>query len=266
MKASRKISLAGKVALVTGAGSGIGAATARLLAEAGVKVGVLSRTAAEVRKVAKEIQRRGGEAMALTADVGGTVAMFGAVRKLQRKWKRLDIVFANAGVNGVWAPLEELTVDQWDETMRINLRGTFLTIKAALPLLSKRGGSVIVTSSVNGTRMFSNSGASAYATTKAAQVALAKMLAVELARHKIRVNAICPGRIDTEIDENTEDIAPETLKPKVEFPEGNIPLTGKEAGTSEQVARLVLFLASDDSDHVTGAEIFIDGAQSLLQG
>jgi NAD(P)-dependent dehydrogenase (short-subunit alcohol dehydrogenase family) len=114
--------------------------------------------------------------------------------------------------------------------------------------------------------MFSNSGASAYATTKAAQVALAKMLAVELARHKIRVNVICPGRIDTEINENTEDIAPETLKPKVEFPEGNIPLTGKKAGTSEQVASLVLFLASDKSDHITGAEIFIDGAQSLLQG
>ena len=266
MKAPRKKSLAGKVALVTGAGSGIGAAAARLLGQAGARVGVLSRTAAEVRKVAKEIQREGGEAIALTGDVGDANEMFAAVRKLQRKWKRLDIVFANAGVNGVWAPLEKLTVEQWDETMRINLRGTFLTIKAALPLLSKRGGSVVVTSSVNGTRMFSNAGASAYATTKAAQVAFAKMLAVELARHKIRVNVICPGRIDTEIEENTEDLAPEALKPKVEFPEGNIPLTGKRAGTSEQVARLVLFLASDDSDHITGAEIFIDGAQSLLQG
>jgi NAD(P)-dependent dehydrogenase (short-subunit alcohol dehydrogenase family) len=266
MKASRKKPLAGKVALVTGAGSGIGAAAARLLGEAGAKVGVLSRTAKEVRKVAKEIQGESGEAMPLTADVGDAKEMLGAVRKLQRKWNRLDIVFANAGVNGVWAPLEKLTVEQWDETMRINLRGTFLTIKAALPLLSKRGGSIIVTSSVNGTRMFSNAGASAYATTKAAQVAFAKMLAVELARHKIRVNVICPGRIDTQIDENTEDIAPETLKPKVEFPEGNIPLTGKKAGTSEQVASLVLFLASDDADHITGAEIFIDGAQSLLQG
>ena len=252
--------------MVTGAGSGIGAATARLLASEGAKVGLLSRTGSELRKLARLIQDEGGEALPLVADVGDARQMFAAVKKLRRKWQRLDIVFANAGVNGVWAALEDLTVEDWDETMRINLRGTFLTIKAALPALSERGGSVIVTSSVNGTRMFSNAGASAYATTKAAQVALAKMLAVELARHQIRVNVICPGRIDTEINENTDDRAPESLAPKVEFPEGSIPLTGKRAGTSEQVAQLVLFLASNASAHITGAEIFIDGAQSLFQG
>jgi NAD(P)-dependent dehydrogenase (short-subunit alcohol dehydrogenase family) len=266
MKISRHKPLAGKVALVTGAGSGIGAASARLLAQQGAKVAVLSRTGGEVRKIAREIEREGGEALAVTADVGKPEAMLAAVRKIQRKWKRLDIVFANAGVNGVWAPLEKLKVEDWDETVRINLRGTFLTIKTALPLLSDRGGSVIVTSSVNGTRMFSNAGASAYATTKAGQVALAKMLAVELARHRVRVNVICPGRIDTEISDNTEDEAPESLTPKVEFPEGSIPLTGKKAGTSDQVAKLVLFLASEESDHITGAQIFIDGAQSLFQG
>ena len=92
------------------------------------------------------------------------------------------------------------------------------------------------------------------------------LLAVELGRKQIRVNAICPGSIETEIDENTQDRAPEGLAPKVEFPEGEIPLTGKVPGTAEQVAELALFLASDASSHVTGAEIFIDGAQSLLQG
>lgn len=266
MKHTRQKPLAGKVALVTGAGSGIGAASARILAEQGAKVAVLSRTASEVRKIVRLIQDEGGEALAVTADIGNSAAMISAVRKVQRKWKRLDIVFANAGVNGVWAPLEKLSVEDWDETVRINLRGTFLTIKTALPLLSQRGGSVIVTSSVNGTRMFSNAGASAYATTKAGQVALAKMLAVELARHRIRVNVICPGRIDTEINENTSDRAPESLVPKVIFPEGSIPLTGKKAGTADQVGKLVLFLASEESDHITGAQIFIDGAQSLFQG
>lgn len=266
MKTARRKSLAGKVALVTGAGSGIGAAAARLLASEGAKVGLLSRTAREVRQLARLIADEGGEALSLTADVSHAGQMAEAVKKLRRKWKRLDVVLANAGVNGVWAPLEKLRVEDWDETMRINLRGTFLTIKTALPLLSQRGGSVIVTSSVNGTRMFSNAGASAYATSKAGQVALAKMLAVELARHRIRVNAICPGRIDTEIDDNTRDRAPESLTPKVEFPEGPIPLTGDRAGTVEQVARLVLFLAAETSDHITGAEIFIDGAQSLFQG
>ena len=264
MKSQQKLS--GRVALVTGAGSGIGEAAARLFAAEGAKVGVLSRTTSEVKKLARDIAKGGGEALPLTADVGDEHEMKTALAKLHRKWKRVDVIFANAGINGVWAPLAKLKIEEWDETMRINLRGTFLTIKLAIPYFPPKGGSVIVTSSVNGTRMFSNVGASAYATTKAAQVAFAKMLAVELGRQHIRVNAICPGSIETEIDENTQDRAPEGLAPKVEFPEGEIPLTGKVPGTADQVAELALFLASDDSSHITGAEIFIDGAQSLLQG
>jgi len=113
-------------------------------------------------------------------------------------------VFANAGINGVWAPLEELSPEAWDKTLNINLRCTFLTIKYAVPFLKKQGGSIIVTLSVNGTRMFSNTGASAYATSKAGQVALTKMIALELAQDKVRANVICPGAIETEIDQNTE--------------------------------------------------------------
>src|SRR5205085_3308264 len=116
----------------------------------------------------------------------------------------LHVVFANAGVNGVWAPIEELSVEDWRSTIAINLTGTFLTIKFAAPHMRRSGGSIVVCASVNGTRIFSNSGASAYATSKAGQVALTKMLAVELARSRIRLNVICPGAIDTEIDQNTE--------------------------------------------------------------
>lgn len=256
----------GRVALITGAGSGLGAAAARLLAAEGAKVALLSRTLSEVRLLAQKITKAGGAALALAADVGHAQEMENAIKKIRRKWQRLDIVFANAGINGVWSPLEKLAIEEWDETIRINLRGTFLTIKLALPLLAVRGGSVIVTSSVNGNRMFSNIGASAYATTKAGQAALAKMLAVELGHRRIRVNIICPGAIDTEIGDNTEHRAEDELTPRAEFPDGRIPLTGNRPGTADQVAQLVSFLASGASSHITGTEIYIDGAQSLLQG
>jgi NAD(P)-dependent dehydrogenase (short-subunit alcohol dehydrogenase family) len=258
--------LEGKVALVTGAGSGLGAAAARLLASEGARVGLLSRTRSQLEEVAAQIAADGGEALVLEGDVADFAGMEQAIATLSARWGRLDVLFANAGVNGVWAPLAELTEGEWDQTLRINLTGTFLTVKAALPLLRVRGGSVIITSSVNGTRMFSNTGATAYACSKAAQVTFAKMIAVELGPLKIRVNVICPGAIESEIDDNTEKRDVETVKLPVEFPEGRIPLTGKCPGQPEDVARLVLFLASDDSSHITGTEIYIDGAQSLLQG
>ena len=258
--------LEGKVALVTGGGSGIGEAAARLMAKEGARVGVLGRSEQELRKVCQDIETEGGLAIPLVADISKPQEMKAAVEDLVSEWGRLDIVFANAGINGVWAPLEELEPEEWDQTLEINLKGTFLTVKYALPYLKKRGGSVIVTSSVNGTRMFSNTGATAYACSKAAQVAFTKMIAVELGEYKVRVNVICPGGIETDIEENTEKRDTEDLGKPVEYPEGNIPLTAGKPGKSEQVARLVLFLASDASDHISGTEIWIDGAQSLLQG
>lgn len=258
--------LEGRVALVTGGGSGLGAASAKKLAQAGAQVGVLSRTRDEIEKVAREIESAGGQAVALEADISDPQQMQAAVEQLVQHFGRLDIVFANAGINGVWAPLEDLTPEDWDKTLAVNLKGTFLTVKYAVPHLKKQGGSVIVTSSVNGTRMFSNTGATAYASSKAAQVAFTKMVALELAKHRVRVNVICPGAIESEIDENTERQNLESVKEPVEFPEGKIPLTDGKPGTSEQVADLVLFLASDRSQHITGTELWIDGGQSLLQG
>jgi NAD(P)-dependent dehydrogenase (short-subunit alcohol dehydrogenase family) len=259
-------SLKGKVALVTGGGSGIGKATAKLLLQEGARVGVLSRTTDEVEDAVEKLTRNGGEAMPLGADISIPEEMEEAVGKLVDRWGRLDIVFANAGINGTWAPIEELTAEDWQQTISINLSGTFYTIKYSVPYLKKQGGSIIVTSSVNGTRMFSNSGASAYATSKAGQLALTKMLALELAPFGIRVNVICPGKIDTSIEENTEHQNLEHTGWPAEYPQGKVPLLHGEAGTSEQVAHLVLFLASEASDLITGTPIWIDGAQSLLQG
>ena len=252
-----------RVALVTGAGSGIGKAAAVLLAKEGARVAVLSRTREELEKTVGEIEGNGGEGLVVVADTSNPEQVQEAVRRTVEKWGRLDVVFANAGVNGVWAPIEELEVEEWEKTISINLTGTFLTLKYAMPHLKERGGSVIVNASVNGTRVFSNSGASAYASSKAGQVALTKMLALEVARDKVRVNVICPGAIDTEIDENTERRDLDDIGVPQEFPEGPHPLKG-EPGTSQEVAQLVLFLASDASRHITGTEIWIDGGESLL--
>ncbi|HLF27386.1 MAG TPA: SDR family NAD(P)-dependent oxidoreductase [Anaerolineae bacterium] len=258
--------LAEKVALITGAGSGIGKSAALLLAQAGAKVGALGPTPDELQQTVAEIQRAGAEAIAVAADVSQPEQMQRAIEQIVKRWGRLDIVFANAGINGVWAPLTELEPEEWDKTLDVNLKGTFLTVKYAVPYLQKQGGAVIINSSVNGTRMFSNTGATAYACSKAAQVAFAKMVALELARYKIRVNVICPGWIETGIVENTERRGIEQLKNPVEFPEGAVPLTEGKPGLPEQVAQLVLFLASDAASHITGTEVWIDGGQSLLQG
>ncbi len=259
--------LEGRGALITGAGSGIGKAAAILLAREGARVGALGHnTDDELLHTVAEIERGGGRAIPLAADVSNPGEMQRAVQELVQRFGRLDIVFANAGINGVWAPLEDLKPEEWDRTLAINLKGTFLTVKYAVPYLKKQGGSVIITSSVNGTRIFSNTGASAYSSSKAGQVAFAKMVALELAKHRVRVNVICPGAITTNIGENTEQRNVEREKEPVEFPEGAIPLTDGKPGRAEQVAQLVLFLASDASNHISGTEIWIDGAESLLQG
>ncbi len=258
--------LAEKVALITGAGSGIGQATALLLAKEGAKVAALGRTEEELYKTIAQIHEFGGEAIPIKADISIPDQMQQAIKQIADKWGHLDIVFANAGINGVWAPLEELDPDEWNKTININLTGTYLTVKYAVPYLKQQGGSVIITSSINGTRVFSNTGATAYASTKAAQVAFGKMIALELAKHRIRVNVICPGAIETNIDSSTDRQDLKDAKEPVEYPEGEIPLTDGKPGSSEQVAQLVLFLASDASSLITGTEMWIDGGESLLVG
>jgi NAD(P)-dependent dehydrogenase (short-subunit alcohol dehydrogenase family) len=257
--------LTGKVALVTGAGSGIGKAAAVLFAQHGANVVALAHTPDEVTKTVEEIKSNGGDAITAVADTRNEDEVKKAVQQAIDRWGHLDVVFANAGINGVWAPIEELSLEEWSRTIDTNLTGTFLTIKTAVPHLKKQGGSIVVTASVNGTRVFSNSGATAYSATKAAQVAMTKMLAVELAQSNIRVNVVCPGATDTEISENTQARDVDQIKFPTEFPKGSIPLGGKPA-TSEDVAQLALFLASDDARHITGTEIWIDGASSLVKG
>ncbi|WP_068777309.1 SDR family NAD(P)-dependent oxidoreductase [Paenibacillus sp. FJAT-26967] len=258
--------LEGKVAVVSGGGSGIGQASAIRLAEQGAKVVMLDRTPENAEKTRQTIEQAGGEAIVIECDISKPETVEQGFKQAAEKFGQIDIVFANAGINGTKAPIETIAVEEWDQTVNINLRGTFATVKYAIPYLKDNGGSIIITSSINGNRVFSNIGFSTYASTKAGQVAFMKMAALELARYKIRVNAICPGAIETNIDDNTypSDDLKEVEIP-VEFPEGDHPLRDAP-GKPEQVADLVLFLASNESTHITGTEIYIDGAESLLRG
>lgn len=256
--------LAGRNALVTGAGSGIGRATATMMARCGARVALLGRTRESLDQTLAEIGGKEAGHLTLVADIGDESQMSAMSATVAEVWSHLDILVANAGINGVWAPLDQLKVSEWDTTLQINLRGTFLTVKELLPLLKRRGGSVIVVSSINGTRIFSNSGATAYASSKAAQVAFAKMVALELAKDHIRVNVVCPGAIRTNIDDSTVRRDLDDLHLPVELPEGVVPLTGGGSGSANQVAELIAFLASDAAALITGTEVYVDGAQSLL--
>lgn len=259
--------MSGRVALVTGAGSGIGKGAAIELGKHGSSLALLGRTLDELEEAKSEVESLGVACRIYRADVSHWGEMQSAIDKAAADFNRLDMVFANAGINGVWAPIEEIREDEYDQTMDINLKGTFATIRFAVPHLRKQGkGSIIVCSSVNGNRIFSNTGATVYSASKAGQVAMAKMLAIELGRHGIRVNAVCPGAISTNIGDNTEQRHKEGLGQPVEYPEGRIPLTDKKPGSVEQVGRLVAFLASDASDHINGEVIYIDGGESLVQG
>ncbi|MBY0011072.1 SDR family oxidoreductase [Paenibacillus typhae] len=258
--------LAGKVAVVTGGGSGIGKASVLEFARNGAKVILLDRTPDNAEKVKRQVEEAGGEALVIECDIEQPQQVKEAMDKAAATWGRLDIVFANAGINGAMAPIETMEMEDWDQTIHINLRGTFATVKYAIPHLKEKGGSILINSSINGNRVFSNIGFSAYSTTKAGQVAFMKMAALELAQYKIRVNAICPGAITTNIDDNTypsEDL--KEVQIPVDFPEGDQPLE-EGPGRPGQVAKLALFLASNDSDHITGTEIYCDGAESLLHG
>ncbi len=258
--------LAGKVALVTGAGSGIGEASAKLLAANGAHVAALDLIPANLNRVSDEIAAAGGKVTPLLADVAEETQMRSAVAEVFAATGRIDIVVACAGINGMWAPIDELLPDEWDRTMAVNLRGTYLSLHFTVPhLKAAGGGAIVIISSMNGNRVFSTPGASAYSATKAAQVAISNHLALELGRDRIRVNAICPGATRTNISLNTQRRNNESVRHPVIWPEGDVPITGGKPAAAEDIAEAVLFLVSDRARHVTGDVLYIDGGQSLLR-
>ncbi len=257
--------LENRVAFITGGSSGIGEGTARRFAQEGAAVAIADVQAEQGERVQRDIEAEGGKALYVACDVSSPAAVQRAIDTTVERFGKLDIVFANAGINGVWTPVEELQPEEWDRTIDINLKGTYLTVHFAVPHLKRNGsGSIIITSSVDGTRTFSNPGASAYSTSKAGQVAFMKMIALELGRHNIRCNAICPGAIKTNIDERTDKRNVEQIGIEIELPQGS-PAVDEGQGDIYEVADTCLFLASDLGRHVSGVEIFVDGGASLLR-
>ncbi|MGA9288044.1 MAG: SDR family NAD(P)-dependent oxidoreductase [Anaerobacillus sp.] len=253
-----------KVAVITGGGSGIGEAAAKRFAKEGIRVCLVDLKKSRAEQVKEKILEEGGEALVFDVDVSNEEQVTDALKTIAQKWERIDILFNNAGINGTLNSIEEMKADEWDETIHTNLKSTFLMVKHTIPYMKENGGSMIITSSINGNRTFSNFGMSAYSTSKAGQVAFMKMAALELAQYHIRVNAICPGAIETNIDQNTEKKkSVEKIEIPVEYPEGSHPLEQK-SGSPKQVADVVYFLASDASSHVTGTAMYVDGAESLL--
>jgi NAD(P)-dependent dehydrogenase (short-subunit alcohol dehydrogenase family) len=258
--------LNGKVALVTGGGSGIGEGACYALASAGAAVAVVDVREQPATSVAQRIRSEGGQALAAVADVGNEQQVDAAVAQTVATFGGLHVVFANAGINGMQCPIEEMTLDEWYATINTNLTGTFLTVKHSIPAVrAAGGGSIIITSSVNGSRLFGLPGYACYSSSKAAQVAFSKMAAIELARWNIRVNVILPGGVRTSIGERTYRRNLEPITYQVGLPPSFPPLYGRPASPDE-IANVVLFLASDASSYVTGAEIVVDAAATLLRG
>lgn len=256
----------GKVALVTGGGSGIGEAACHTLAREGAAVAVVDMRQEPAERVAEAIRRDGGKAIAVQADVRDEAAMQRAVAQAVDTFGGLNIVFANAGINGMQTPIEEMTLEEWRATLDTNLTGTFLTVKPSIaPLRAAGGGSIIITASINGTHLYSAAGYSAYSSSKAGQLTYGKMAAQELGRWDIRVNVISPGAIRTNIGERTYQRNLEAVRWQMKMPERFPPHLGRSADAAE-VADLVLFLASDESRYITGTEVVIDAGMSLLRG
>lgn len=256
----------GKIALVTGAASGIGKASAVRLAAEGAKLALIDVNEERLYETEQEINDAGGEAISFIADIAKSEEISRAVTGTVERWGQLDFLLANAGILGMAAPIEHFPTEEWVRTINNNLVGTFETVKQVIPYMKEHGGSIAVVSSVSGNRQTAQAGFSAYSTSKAGIATFAEMAALELSQYKIRVNAVCPGLIETNIFESQKESEHlKDIKFPFEIPQDAIPLTGG-AGSAEDVANLVLFLASELSSHVTGTKVFIDGAETLIKG
>jgi NAD(P)-dependent dehydrogenase (short-subunit alcohol dehydrogenase family) len=246
-----------RVALVTGAASGIGRASAKLFASEGAKVVVFDRAPA-IEETAEAIRAAGGEAIALTGDAGDEADVAKAVQTALEKFGGLDVCYANAGVAtmSLDPPLEQ-TGDQWLALLRINLVGPYLAIKhASKPMRAEGHGSIICTASVAGLR--SGAGGPAYSASKAGVINLVQTSAQLLSGTGVRVNAICPGLIETGM---TKPVFDRARSKGTEDRIGQLnPL--KRAGVPEEIAGAALFLASDDASYVNGQAIVVDGGLS----
>lgn len=247
--------LQGQVAIITGGSAGIGRATARLFAAEGAKVVIAARRSEKVGTVAGEIVKAGGECLAVPADVSKRAQVEHLVQTTLEHFGRIDILLNNAGVLPLPTPLAQMDEAEWDRVFTINTKSVYYTVHAVWPVMAEHGGGVIVnTASVVAFR--GTAGLAAYCASKAAIIMLTKSLALEGAPLNIRVNCVCPGFIETPMNDWLGSLQPDRelwLKDML----NRIPL--HRAGSADEIARASLFLASADSSYMTGQTMILDG-------
>ena len=249
------MTLTGKVAIVTGASSGIGRATAKLFAQQGAKVIVSARRQHELDSLVAEITAAGGEATALSGDVTNESYAKALVELAEREYGGLDVAFNNAGILGASGSTTDITLEAWNNTINTNLSSAFLGAKYQIPAMLKTGGSLIFTSSFVGHTVGFPQKA-AYAASKAGVIGLTKALAAEYGANAIRVNALVPGGTITPMADEYGD-SPEVI----EFVNSIHGL--KRRATAEEIAQSALYLASDASSFTTGSAMLVDGGVSI---
>jgi len=249
--------LDGKVCIVTGGAGSLGAATARLFVAEGASVMLVDLKDSDLDRAAAGIG--GGNVATVVADVTRADDVKRFVDATVKRFGKIDVVFSNAGNFGTVAPIDVYPEDVFDAVYAVHVRGAFLTSKYAVPQMND-GGAIVITSSIAGTR--GDPGVYAYITAKHAQVGLMRCLSKELAPRRIRVNAIHPGPIDNSFQQRVEDDLGKIInRDATAFFNEMIPL-GRH-GTPEEIARSVLYLASDDSSFTTGAMLMVDGGMSV---
>jgi NAD(P)-dependent dehydrogenase (short-subunit alcohol dehydrogenase family) len=249
--------LAGKRAIVTGAASGIGRASAILFASEGASVLAVDLAEEGLEGTRQEIEKLGAKCLIRRADASDEDSVRELVATARRELGGLEVCYANAGISGGFVPLLELTAGDWERVLRVNLIGPFLAIKYSAPLMRDAGGgSIVCTASVAGLR--SGAGGSAYSASKAGVISLVQTAANQLSGSNVRVNAICPGLIETGMTRPIFELARERGSDK-KLGQLN-PL--KRAGQPVEIARMALFLASDEASYVNGQAFAVDGGLS----
>lgn len=246
--------LEGKTVLITGGTSGIGLATARLFHSEGARLAITGR---DPEKLAATQAEFGSETLTIRSEAGNLAEIDAMMTQIKLHFGQLDALFLNAGI-ATPAPLELVTEASFDETVSINFKGVFFSIQKALPLLGKSSSIIVTTSIAN---QLGSPNFSVYGASKAALRSLVKSLSLELIKRGIRINAISPGPISTPIFDRFGLPADAVLARKLEI-ERKSPC--KRFGTPDEIAKVALFLASDDSSYIVGEEVVVDGGMSLL--